>query len=137
MKKFKNGVLLDVAANCSYIFGCKTNGGVSYTGDLKNWSDFLLGNGICIRKIAAGATFVLGASDCGRLVVMKPKDGASNVLAWNGINLANPLDAEVVEISHIAAFKDEYIVAVVEVDCGEDNGEDKGHENKKQRAAGN
>ena len=90
---------------------------LSYTGDLdlKNWSNFLLGNGVSICKIAAGGapTFVLGgALGCGRLVVMKPKKDTASTwsILWMLRLLRFLLECR--------------IVVVVDVDLGEDNGED-------------
>ena len=132
LTKFRNGVLVDAAASSTHVFACQKDGNVSYSSDMKSWSEFSLGNGIRISKIAPGASYLLGASDCGRLVMMQPKDGAANALSWKGVNLATPIDGNVVEITHIAAFEDQYIVVVVDVEDSEE-----GNQNKKPRAAGN
>ena len=133
-KKFKNGALIDVATTKSYSFVAQTSGRVSYAAkDTKTWCEFRLAADISVCKLAAGGSYVLGATSCGRLVLMHPtrNKGECNVLDFDTLDFSNPMNKyKIMDVSNIAAYEDEYALVVAKVRVDEE-GE---RENKKPRA---
>ena len=100
------------------MFVCQKDGKFAYSPDLKDWYQFQLSD-IKLVKISAGSTYVLGATECGHMVVLEiPKDGG-NVLEYDKVELPNA-DSKVVEVLHLALCGDDCALAVVKAKSIED-----------------
>ena len=88
------------------------DGKVSYSTNGKDWIEFATGNKH-ISKLAAGSSYVLGATDTGKLLVMTPE--GDNVLGFESYNFSTDSE-KVVEFTHIAAYEDTFALVVAEVE---------------------